>query len=57
MGSVSGNENVEPSASMLADFNAATRKLKKHYAREGFVSLKGSDLMIFDMNQSTTGSA
>jgi GNAT superfamily N-acetyltransferase len=50
IGTIRGNDYVEPSKSMLADFNAATRKLKKYYAREGFVSLKNSDLMILDLN-------
>ena len=51
MGSISGNEYVEPSKSMLADFNAATKKLKKYYAREGFISLRNSDLMILDLDE------
>jgi hypothetical protein len=53
MGSVSGNETeyVGPSKSMLANFDAATKKLKKYYAREGFISLRNSDLMILDLNE------
>ena len=51
MGSVSGNEYVEPSKSVLADFDGATRKLKKYYAREGFVSLRNSGLMILDLDK------
>ena len=51
MGSISGNDYVEPSQSMLADFNAATKKLKKYYAHEGFISLKNSDLMILDLDK------
>jgi GNAT superfamily N-acetyltransferase len=51
MGSISGNDYVEPSQSMLANFNAATKKLKKYYAHEGFISLKNSDLMILDLDK------
>jgi hypothetical protein len=36
---------------MLADFDAATKKLKKYYAREGFISLRDSDLMILDLDE------
>jgi hypothetical protein len=51
MGTVGGSETVEPSKSMLADFDAATKKLKQYYAREGFVSLRNSDLMILDLDK------
>jgi hypothetical protein len=51
MGTVGGSETVEPSKSMVADFNAATKKLKKYYAHEGFVSLKNSDLMVLDLDK------
>jgi hypothetical protein len=51
IGSIRGSEYVEPSKSMLADFNAATKKLKKYYAHEGFVSLKNSDLMVLDLDK------
>jgi len=37
--------------SNIDEFRAATSKLKKYYAREGFESLKGSDLMILDMDK------
>jgi hypothetical protein len=36
---------------MLADIVAATKKLKQYYAREGFVSLRNSDLMILDLDK------
>jgi hypothetical protein len=34
-----------------ADFRAAAVKLRKYYAREGFESLRGSDLMILDLER------
>jgi hypothetical protein len=39
------------SESTIADFRAATAKLKKYYARDGFESLRGSDLMILDLEK------
>lgn len=51
MGTVSGSETVEPSKSIVAHFDAATRKLKQYYAREGFVSLRNSDLMVLDLDK------
>jgi len=51
MGTVGGSETVEPSKSMLADFDVATKKLKQYYAREGFVALRKSDLMILDLDK------
>jgi ribosomal protein S18 acetylase RimI-like enzyme len=39
------------SKSNTADFRAATAKLKRYYAREGFESLRGSDLMILDLEK------
>jgi hypothetical protein len=33
------SESLPPSKSVIAEFRAATAKLKKYYAREGFVSL------------------
>lgn len=40
---------ISPSKIERAAFRAATMKLKTYYAREGFVSLRGSDLMILDL--------
>jgi GNAT superfamily N-acetyltransferase len=40
-----------PSKSVLTELRAATAKLKKYYTREGFVSLRGSDLMILDLEK------
>jgi GNAT superfamily N-acetyltransferase len=37
--------------SNVEEFRTATSKLKKYYAREGFESLKGSDLMILDLEK------
>jgi GNAT superfamily N-acetyltransferase len=51
MGTVGGSEAAEPSKSMLVDFGAATKKLKQYYMREGFVSLRNSDLMILDLDK------
>lgn len=51
MGTASETETVEPSKSVRADFDAATKKLKKYYAREGFISLRNSDLMILDLDE------
>jgi hypothetical protein len=39
------------SESTIADFRAATAKLKKYYARDGFEALRGSDLMILDLEK------
>jgi hypothetical protein len=36
--------------SRVTEFRAATAKLKNYYAREGFVSVKGSDLMVLDLD-------
>jgi len=34
-----------------AEFRAATTKLKKYYGREGFRPIKGTDLMILDLEE------
>jgi hypothetical protein len=44
-------QSSPPSKSVLAEFRGAAAKLKKYYASEGFVSLRGSDLMILDLEK------